>query len=102
MFKKRIDMDTVAAYENKIPRSACFKSFHDGGWWVVQIVSIDGKKLDNKTLLITQAKKRSDILPMVNDLLMTYYDIPDELRGFYESRITLEGSVKGERVLAGA
>lgn len=99
---KMPDSDLIAAYESKIPNTVYFESQRDGAFWVVRITAIDDKKLSGDTLLVSQAKRQSDIIHQVNDLLMTYRDIPYELRDYYERRINLRGDIKGEKVLVGA
>jgi hypothetical protein len=105
MFKRSTspDPDLLSAYSSKVPRSAHFESDRDrDGYWVIRITAIDDEKLGDDTLLISQTKHQSDILRQVNDLLMTHREIPNELRDYYESRITLQGDIRGEKVLAGA
>jgi hypothetical protein len=91
------DPDLLAAYEGIVPRNARFASSYDDGYWFIKITAIDGKKLGDDTLLVSQAKRQSDILHQVNDLIMTYRDIPEDLRSFYENQITLEGNIRGEK-----
>ena len=67
------------------------------GWFVVSSPELPG--------LLTQAQTAKELLEMVNDAILTYYDVPKrEVKEIY-NRITIDGygvilNQKTERVLA--
>lgn len=85
------DIDLINAYSGKIPSSIRIKRNGNGEYTTIQIVEINHKAIDDKTLLITQVKKRGDQTRAVNDLMMTYLDIPESLSYFFEKQLQFEG-----------
>ena len=98
------DPDLINAYAGKVPHDVKFSSELDvDGEWVIQIIEIDGKELGKKTLLMSQTKKKEDILHQVHDVVMTYCGIPENLRSYYERGLSISGEIKARSgQLAGA
>lgn len=93
------DPDTLNAYRSVIPSTLGFRNEKEGDSIVIKITEIDGEAVDDNTLLITQADKESEIVPAINDLIMTYFDIPNELRRYYEKELVLQGDLHKNAVL---
>lgn len=93
------DPDELNAYRSVIPDSIRINQAVEDGVIVIRVTSINGEELPENTLLITEAKKKSDVVAKVNDLIMTHYDVPDNLRRYYEKTFQLEGHLNKNAVL---
>lgn len=103
LFGYKVDPETLHSYRTVIPDRLRFNYETDpDGTYIIQITEIDGKPVEKKKLLITEARKQSDIIPMVNDLIMSYLNVPTELRPYYEQDLSLEGNLGKESVLVKA
>jgi hypothetical protein len=96
------DPDELNAYRNVIPNSIQFSNVKEGDDFIIKITQIDDDILDDSTLLITQAKTKDQIVPAVNDLVMTYFDIPLSLRRYYEKNLVLQGQLNKNATLVKA
>lgn len=86
-----VDPETLHAYRTSIPSKLTFQASNSDGKIIIKITSIDDTPLDSKTLLMTQASKQAEVIPMVNDLIMEYKDIPPSFRKYFEKDFVLEG-----------
>ena len=103
LFGYKIDPEVLHSYRTVIPDTLKFQYKLDGdGVYVITVTEIDGKPLDDKTLLVTQAGSKDEIVPAVHDLVMTYYEIPEELRPYYERDLTLDGKLRSNSQLVKA
>ena len=67
-----------------IPRSINFKfEIKTGGWFVAPSPDLPG--------LITEAKNPNDLLVMLNDAILTYYDVPRRDADYIHNSLKLEG-----------
>jgi len=67
-----------------IPRSIKFKfEIKNGGWFIATSPELPG--------LVTEAKNPSDLLIMLNDAILTYYDVPRRDADFIHNSLNLEG-----------
>lgn len=96
------DPDVLNAYRNVIPNSIRIHQEDDNGSIIVKIIEINNDELDDSNLIITQVNKKTEVVPAVNDLIMTYFDIPSELRRYYEKQLVLEGHLNTESTLVKA
>jgi hypothetical protein len=93
------DPDLLNAYRSVIPDTIRIHQDKQHGTIVIRVTQINDDVLGDETLLITEAKKESDIVPAVNDLIMTYFDIPAGLRRYYEKGLVLQGQLNKNAVL---
>jgi predicted RNase H-like HicB family nuclease len=82
-----------------IPRSIDFKfEIKNGGWFVATSPDLPG--------LITEAKNPQDLLVMLNDAILTYYDVPKRDADYIHNSLKLEGggtvSLAEKNILVGA
>ncbi len=96
------DPDTLEAYRHMIPKQLRITHSEDDGFIISRIVEINGEAVDESELLITQSRDNSEVLRNVNDLVMTYCDVPLELRRYYENILEMDGVNKQESVLVKA
>ena len=67
-----------------IPRSIDFKfQIKNDGWFIATSPDLPG--------LVTEAKNPKDLFVMLNDAILTYYDVPKRDADFIHDRLTLEG-----------
>lgn len=73
-------IEEIAAYQHKMPRSINVKTSYDKKtkFYTATIVNLDKKKVD--ALLITESRNAVDLVKSVNDLLLTYLDIPERIK----------------------
>lgn len=97
-----VDPEVLHAYRTAIPSRLTFKEEKVDGKIIIRITSINDTPIDEKTLLTTQADKPADVVPMVNDLIMTYKDIPFAFRKYFEKDLILDGHTKSQKVMVKA
>lgn len=85
------DPDTLHAYRTVIPDTLRIHQEETDSGILIKITQINGEDLDDDNLLVTEATNKDEVVPMVNDLVMTYLDVPVELRRYYEQDLQLEG-----------
>lgn len=103
LFGYRVDPEVLHSYRTVIPDTLRFHYDTDpDGTYIISITEIDGEAIDEKKLLVTEARKKSDIVPMVHDLIMSYLKVPEELRPYYEHDLNLSGSLGTESTLVKA
>lgn len=93
------DPDELNAYRNVIPDTIQFSNTKEGDTFIIKITQMNDDVFDDGTLLITQAKMEDQIVPAVNDLVMTYFDIPLSLRRYYEKNLVLKGKLNKNATL---
>ena len=72
-----VDLDVLAAYQDKIPRSINVKISRDGKYLTAVIKAIDGRDLGSG--FATSGKNDAELITMINDAVQTYLDIPPEV-----------------------
>ncbi len=77
--KSKVSYDEIVAYSYKTPTSAKVKVWHDGKWLVAKVEKVDNKVVDD-ACLITQAKSELELVKIVNDVVLTYLDFPDDVK----------------------
>lgn len=86
------DPDTLRAYRAVVPDSIRIHQEPNGsGGIAIKVTQINGEDLGDDVLLVTEAKRKDDVVSQVNDLMMSYLDVPMELRRYYEQELQLEG-----------
>ena len=85
------DPDTLRAYRTVIPNTLRIYQEPNETGIIITVTEINGNSLDDGTLLITEAKNKDEVVPKVNDLIMSYLDVPVTLRRYYEQDLQLEG-----------
>lgn len=69
------DIETIAAYQHKIPKSLHAKiTRHNDGTISAVVDKLDGESIGHG--FATQAKSEADLIRMINYALQTYLDIP--------------------------
>jgi len=70
-FQKKIVRECLVAYHSRIPDSLDVKirESKDGGYWV---------EISNLSGCMTQVDKGEELFEMVNDAVLTYFEIPQE------------------------
>lgn len=73
-------IEEIAAYQHKMPGSIRVKTSYDKKtkFYTATITSLDKKKVT--ALLITESRNAARLVENVNDLLLTYLDIPDHIK----------------------
>lgn len=79
-FFNQPDIELVAAYQHKLPHDVTvFTSFDKKtGTYTARIVKIDSK--DVKDLIITESQSSKDLVININDMMLTYLDIPEDIK----------------------
>lgn len=72
-----IDLDVVAAYQYKIPKSIGVEVRKEGKMFTGIVKSIDGKDLGSG--FATCGRDEHELIRMVNDAVQTFLDIPPEV-----------------------
>lgn len=94
IFGYKVDPEVLHSYRTVIPDTLNFHWDKDEeGVFFIQITEINDKPLDKKILLVSEAKDQSGILPAVHDLVMSYYDVPEAIRPYYEKDLVLHGNL---------
>lgn len=73
-------IEEIAAYQHKIPGSIYVNTSYDEKtkFYTATITSLDKKKIT--ALLITESRDAVRLVENVNDLLLTYLDIPERIK----------------------
>lgn len=91
------DPDTLESYRTVIPDRLKFHYETDkDGKYIISVTEIDEKPLDKKVLLVSEADTKDEILSTVHDLVMSYLNVPEDLRPYYERVLRLEGQLGKE------
>ena len=96
----RIDPELVDAYRSAIPDSIQLKIKQNGDSFLAVITGIEHSKLSDSVFLVTEAKTEEARVDMVNDLIFTYKNIPENYRPFYRQVLKPEGSVSSDQSLS--
>lgn len=96
------DIDLVNAFSHKVPNSIRVEKTIEGKYTIIKVVEIDNKPVDDRELIITEVKDGQDEARMVNDLMMTYLDIPESVGYFFERMLKFEGDPKSSSILVRA
>lgn len=92
-----VDPEVLNAYRTKIPNSINVRFDESDGKIVISVVSIDGKPVPSKALLVTEANSKEEVIAMVNDLIMGYREVPLAYRPWFEESLELQGSLNSKR-----
>ncbi len=73
-------IEEIAAYQHKMPGSISVKISYDKKtkFYTATITSLDKKKIT--ALLATESRDAARLVENVNDLLLTYLDIPERVK----------------------
>lgn len=88
----KVDPDELDAYRSVIPSEVNVNIKKIDDLQVATIKEIDGKKVQG--LLITEAPSDKELLLMVNDLVLTYKDVPERIRPYFKQVLKPEGTTR--------
>jgi hypothetical protein len=93
----KIDPDMLDAYRTAIPSTINLRIEHKKNHYIAEIKSIENEKLPRDIVLITEAQSDKELIHMVNDLILTYKNIPELYRPYFKSILSPSDSVKQTR-----
>lgn len=94
VFGYKIDPDLYDAYRSAIPSTIDLHIEQKGSHYIAVIKSIEKEALPTDTLLVTEADSDAQIVEMVNDLILSYKNVPELYRPYFKRILTPEGSLK--------
>lgn len=93
LFGYKVDPDVLNAYRSAIPSTINLDISLRGDSYIATVKSIDHKKLPKEVFLVTEAQNPDSLITMVNDLILSYKDIPDIYRPYYKQILRPRGDV---------
>jgi hypothetical protein len=93
LFKYRVDPELVEAYRTAIPETIDIQVKTKGDNYIATVKSVNKEELPKEVFLITEAESQDDLVDMVNDLVFSYKNIPEQYRPYYKQVLKPEGSV---------
>jgi predicted RNA binding protein YcfA (HicA-like mRNA interferase family) len=76
-FGASVDVDVLAAYQHKFPRTIRVEIHRDKKYLTAIIKSIDDKEIG--TGFATEGRDENELIEMINDAVQTYLDFPPEV-----------------------
>lgn len=73
------DIDTIIAYQYKLPHSINVEINKDNGHFILHVDAINEEKLQNTTFYV-EADSVSELVDLLNDSLLDYLDFPDNIK----------------------
>ena len=88
-----IDPETLNAYRSAIPSTINVQVNQKADTFIATIISVENEKLPKEVFLVTEAPSKDSLVDMVNDLVFTYKNIPENYRPYYKQILRPEGAV---------
>lgn len=89
----KVDPDLLIAYRTAIPSTINLNINHEGDTYIATIKTIENHTLPKETFLITEADSEAQLVDQINDLVLTYKEIPEIYRPYYRQILKPEGSL---------
>ena len=90
----KVDPDLLNAYRTAIPSTINLRIEQKANHYIAVIQSIEKEKMPKDTFLVTEADSDTQIVDMVNDLILSYKNIPELYRPYFKRILMPEGSKK--------
>jgi hypothetical protein len=94
IFKPKLSREAFEAYFHRLPNEVKVSWFRDGKFIVGEV------EVDDKHKFMTQGLNADDFVEMVNDSVITYFDIPKNYINLIKSAKTYKPSTFEQKQLA--